>query len=253
MLEKKIAIVTGGGSGIGAATAQRLAQDGAAVLVVDRDVSAMGRIVDAICAAGGRALGCHADISIEADMARVFDEAEDAFGGVDLAFLNAGILQPYVPLTAITTELFDRVMAVNLRGTFFGIRLAVARLRDGGACLVNASAAGLIGLDLAAAYSASKHGVVGLVRSSAAAFAARGLRINAICPGGVLTPINGVEQIDDLIDPFALTDAPYRGMMSAQHVAELAVFLLGPRAAGMNGHAHPIDAGLLSALPPNIV
>lgn len=117
-----VALVTGGGSGIGRAACQRLAQDGAAVAVVDLNGETAARTVALIEAAGGRAIAVTADISSEADNARMFDEAERAFGGVDQAFLNAGTLQPYVPLEEVTVAMFDKIIAVNLRGTFLGVR-----------------------------------------------------------------------------------------------------------------------------------
>lgn len=246
----RAALVTGGGSGIGRAASQRLAQEGAAVAVVDLNADGARQTVSLIEAAGGRAIAVAADISSEADNLRMFEEAESAFGGVDLAFLNAGMLQPYVPLEQVTVAIFDRIIAVNLRGTFLGVQQALARLRPGGACVVTSSAAGVIGFAEAAAYSTSKHGLVGLVRSSAAAFAARNLRINAICPGLVLTPMNGIEASDAIQPADALQNPDYRGGLTAQHVAEVAIFLMGQRAAGLNGQAQLVDAALLSSFPP---
>ena len=170
---QKVALVTGGGSGIGRAACQRMAAEGASVVVVDRDEATARRTVELIEAAGGKAIAVAADISSAADNAAMFDAAEAAFGGVDAAFLNAGILQPYGPFEKLSLETFDRVISVNLRGTFLGVQQAQARLRPGGACVVTASGAGVIGFAEAAAYSMSKHGVLGLVRSAAASFAAR--------------------------------------------------------------------------------
>lgn len=248
--EGKVALVTGAGSGIGRAASQRLAVEGAAVAVVDLDVAAAARTVALIEAAGGRALAVRADIASEADNDAMFQAAERRFGGLDMAFLNAGTLQPYVPFEQVTTAMFDRVLGVNLRGTFFGVQRALAALRPGGACVATASAAGLIGFAEAAAYSISKHGVVGLVRSAAASFAARGLRINAICPGMTLTGMTGNAGIETIEDADSLQDAAYRGALSAQHIAEVAIFLLGRRAAGVNGQAQLVDAALLSSFAP---
>ena len=246
----RVALVTGGGSGIGRAACQRLAQEGAAVAVVDLNGDAARKTVDLIEAAGGRAVAVAADIASESDNAGMFEEAESAFGGVDFAFLNAGMLQPYVPLAEVTVAIFDRIMAVNLRGTFLGVQQALSRLRPGGACVITSSAAGVIGFAEAAAYSTSKHGLIGLVRSSAAAFAARDLRINAICPGLVLTPMNGIEASDAIQPADALRNPEYRGGLTAQHVAEVAIFLMGQQAAGLNGQAQLVDAALLSSFPP---
>jgi NAD(P)-dependent dehydrogenase (short-subunit alcohol dehydrogenase family) len=248
--EGGVALVTGGGSGIGRAACQRLAADGVAVVVADLNGDGAARTVALIEAAGGRALAVTADIASEADNVRMFDAAEQAYGGVDMAFLNAGMLQPYIPLDEVGIDLFDRIIAVNLRGTFLGVKQALERLRPGGACVVTASAAGVIGFADAAAYATSKHGLVGLVRSSAAAFAAKSLRINAICPGLVLTPMNGLEGSETIEDPDMLAYPDYRGGLSAQQVAEVAIFLMSRRAAGLNGQAQLVDAALLSSFPP---
>lgn len=248
--DAKVALVTGGGSGIGRAACQRLAADGVAVVVADLNGESAARTAALIETAGGRALAVSADIAGEADNQRMFDAAEQAFGGVDMAFLNAGMLQPYIPLDQVTTALFDRIVAVNLRGTFLGVQQALVRLRPGGACVVTSSAAGVTGFAEAAAYATTKHGLIGLVRSSAAAFAARGLRINAICPGMVLTPMNGLAVTETIEDPDTLVDPDYRGGLSPQHVAEVAIWLLGRRAAAINGQAQLVDAALLSSFPP---
>lgn len=250
MFQGKAALVTGAGSGIGAAAAMRLAREGASVAVVDLNGDAARRTVDLIEAKGGRAIAVQADIAEEAANLRAFDEAEKAFGGLDMAFLNAGALQDYVPLESLSIASFDRMIAINLRGAFLGVRLAHQRLRSGGACVVTASAAAIVGFPDGLAYSASKHGVVGVVRSAARDFAARGLRINAICPGMVNTPMVGAPPVTEVVDPQALERPEYRGGLSPQTVAEVALFLLGPAAAGVNGQAQLVDAALLSAFPP---
>ncbi len=246
----KVALVTGGGSGIGRAACQRLAMEGARVVVADIDLSGAERTVELIAGHGGEAAAIKADIAREDDNRAMFDLVESRFGGIDAAFLNAGALQPYVPLEEVTLDMFDRLIAVNLRGTFMGVQQARARLRPGGACVVTASLAGVTGFAEAAAYSISKHGLVGLVRSSAAAFAARGGRINAICPGMVLTAMTGNVGIETIDDPDSLADPAYRGALTAQQIAEVALFLLSRRSAGINGQIQNIDAALLSAFPP---
>ena len=247
---QKVALVTGGGSGIGRAACQRMAAEGASVVVVDRDAATAERTVELIAATGGQAIAVTADISSQADNIAMFDAAEKAFGGVDAAFLNAGILQPYGPFDKLSVETFDRLIAVNLRGAFLGAQQAQARLRPGGACVVTASAAGIIGFAEAAAYSMSKHGVIGLVRSAAASFAARSLRINAICPGMVLTSMNGLAAVETVDDPQDLTDPEYRGALTGQQVAEVALFLLSRRSVALNGQAQLVDAAALSSFPP---
>jgi len=248
MFRGKTALVTGGGSGIGRAAAQRLAQEGAEVAIADLDAERARETVALIEQAGGRAIAIAADVASEADNAAMFDAAQQAFGGIDHAFLNAGMLQRYMPFEEVSLKLFDRVLAVNLRGVFLGLQQARARLRPQGSCVVTASAAALLGFSEAAAYATSKHGALGLVRSAARAFAERGLRVNAICPGNVLTPMNGVAQDNSVQEE--LDDPGYRGGLSAQQVAEVALFLLSRRAAGINGHAQIVDAGFAAAFAP---
>lgn len=248
IFENKSVIVTGGGSGIGRAASRRFAQEGAMVAVADLDGERAQETAAMIEAAGGRAIAIAADIASEADNAAMFDATEKAFGGVDHAFLNAGMLQPYMPFEQVSLALFDRVLSVNLRGVFIGLQQARARLRPEGACVVTASAAAFLGFSEAAAYATSKHAVLGLVRSAAHAFAQRGLRVNAICPGNVLTPMNGLPQDDSIRDD--APDPAYRGGLSAQQVAEVALFLMSRRAAGVNGHAQVVDAGYAAAFPP---
>lgn len=248
MFAGKSVLVTGGGSGIGRAASRRFAQKGAMVAVADLDGVRADETVVLIEAAGGRAIAITADVASEADNAAMFDAAEQAFGGIDHAFLNAGMLQRYIPFEEVSLDLFDRVLSVNLRGVFLGLQQARARLRPQGACVVTASAAAMLGFSEAAAYATSKHGVLGLVRSAARAFADRGLRVNAICPGNVLTPMNGLAQDDAIRDE--LEDPAYRGGLSAQQVAEVALFLMSRRAVGINGHAQVVDAGYAAAFPP---
>jgi len=246
----KAALVTGGGSGIGRAACRRLAGEGARVMVVDLDDAAAQRTVELVAQDGGEAVAFHADIAQEADNAAMFEAAVARFGGVDCAFLNAGALQSYVTLDALTVDTFDRMVAINLRGTFLGIAQALRHLRPHGACVVTASAAGLTGFGLGVAYSAAKHGVVGLVRSSGEAFAARQLRINAICPGVVLTPMIGHERSEAIEDPQALADPEFRGALTPQQVAEVVLFLLSRQSVAFNGQAQLVDAGSQSSFPP---
>lgn len=250
MFQEKTALITGAGSGIGAAAAMRLAKEGAAVAVVDLNGEGAERTVALIEANGGRAIAIRADISQEDDNQRAFEAAEAAFGGIDYAFLNAGALQEYGPLETLSIAAFDRMIAINLRGAFLGVRLAHQKLRKGGACVVTASAAAVTGFPDALGYSTSKHGVLGVVRSAARDFSARGLRINAICPGMVSTPLIGAAPVTEVVAPETLELPEYRGALSPQIVAEVALFLLSPAAAGVNGQAQLVDAALLSAFPP---
>lgn len=249
MFKNRSALITGGGSGIGAAAAMRLAEEGCRVAIVDIRAGEGQRIVDLITKRGGHAIAIAGDVSCEADTVRFFEEAETALDGLDMAFLNAGALQDYGPFDTITVDQFDRMIAINLRGPFLGLRQAQRRLRPGGAAVVTASAAALLGFSDAVGYTAAKHGVVGLVRAAAREFAARGLRVNAICPGPVQTPMVGAPPQDELLPPENITPPTYRGELTPQMVAEVALFLMGPTSAAINGQAQLVDAALLSAFP----
>lgn len=170
-------------------------------------------------------------------------------GALDVAFLNAGYLGPMDGFEATDEALFDRHLAINLKGVFLGLKAVHGVIADGGAVVVTASTAGLIGLHESPGYTASKHGVVGLVRAATPAFAAKGARLNAICPGGVETPMMGAADVP-IVAPDALVRVPMRGMGSAQHVAEVALWLASSAAAFVNGQAQIVDAALLSTFVP---
>ncbi|HEY2750275.1 SDR family NAD(P)-dependent oxidoreductase [Phenylobacterium sp.] len=239
-------VVTGGASGIGRAAARRFAQEGAGVCVADLDADGAGRVAEEIMAAGGRAIAQSLDVAVEADNERAFQAAADAFGGLDVAFLNAGILgAAYDPLEEDIST-FDRIIAVNLRGCLLGARAAARRLRSNGAIVVTASTSAFRGYPGNVGYAASKHGVLGLVRSLAEPLSSRGLRINAICPGPVRTPMIGLKsELDDLAAEEMDTVA-HNSRGDPRHIAELALFLASRRAAFINGAVHVADAGLTS-------
>lgn len=242
MFEGKTALVTGGASGIGEAAARRFAQEGATVVVADLNIAGAERVAAAILADGGNASAIALDIASEESNEALFASCRDRFGGLDAAFLNAGILDAWSPFEDYKTASFDKMLAVNLRGTFLGLKSAMPVLRPGGAAVVTASLAGLLGLPPAIGYATAKHGLLGIVKSLAQPYARHGLRVNAVCPGSVLTPMVGVTEAEPLVDPDGLEAPPYRGDLKPQHIAEVALFLASRRAAGINGLALPVDA-----------
>lgn len=248
-LAGKVALVTGAGSGIGAAAARRFAEEGAAVCLVDLHADPAGKVAAEIRERGGQALALAADISKEADNTAMIAGAVEKFGRLDIAYLNAGILGPMAGFEALTLGDFDRILRTNLYGCFHGLKALSATLADGGAIVVTASVAGILGLKENPAYSASKHGILGLVKSTAPAFAKRHIRINAICPGGVATPMAGVMEAPAILPPGALTQPDFGGMALPQQVAELALFLASSRASAITGACYVIDAGLTTNLP----
>lgn len=239
-------LVTGGASGIGRAAAIRFAQEGARVCVADLNGEGAAAVAAEI---GANAIWVQADISTAQGNAAMVTAAGGVGGKLDVAFLNAGYLGPMGGFEATDEDLFDRHLAINLKGVFLGLKAVHGVIADGGAVVVTASTAGILGLHESPAYTASKHGVIGLVKASTPAFAARGARINAICPGGVETPMMGAAD-QAIVPPDALQRVPLRGMGSAQQVAEAALWLASPAAAFVNGQAHVVDGGLLSTFVP---
>lgn len=247
----KVVLVTGAAGGIGRTAARRFAEDGAKVCAADRNLAGAEETVAMIVAAGGEAFACGVDISKEEDNNRMVAETVARFGGLDVAFLNAAFLAPLANFFDSTLEDFDRTIAVNLRGVYLGLKSVGKVMRSGGAIVVTSSAAGVTGWPDNPAYSASKHGVIGLVKSSARAFAERNIRVNAICPGMVNTAMSPTAQRGNIPDayvaPDELTMPSYKGLASTQHVAEFALYLSTNRAAFLTGGAYMVDGGMLSS------
>ena len=246
-LTNRVAIVTGGASGIGRATALRLAGDGAAVVVADVADEAGNEVVEEITLAGGQARYVHTDVSQQADADHLVAAAVEAFGGLDIAVNNAGILGGFAPAADIPVEEFDRIMAVNLRGVFLGMRAQIPAMRqaDGGVIVNVASAAGLQVQPMAAAYTASKHGVVGLTKAFALDHASHGVRINAVCPGGVVTNIAAhlpPEMLAGMAD--APEPHPLGRSAQAEELADVIAFLVSDEASFVVGSAVSVDGGL---------
>lgn len=242
----KYVLVTGGASGIGRAAALRFAAEGAHVCIADLNGAGAAAVAAEVA---DRAVAVEADISTAQGNAAMVASALNPSGKLDVAFLNAGYLGPMDGFEATDEALFDRHLAINLKGAFLGLKAVLPVIADGGAVVVTASTAGILGLHESPAYTAAKHGVLGLVKAATPAFAAKGARINAICPGGVETPMMG--SVDrPIVAPGELERVPLRGMGSAQHVAEVALWLASPAAAFVNGQAQIADAGLLSTFVP---
>lgn len=249
---QRVALITGGASGIGRATADRLAADGVAVHLVDRDETRLGEAVAALAAGGATAAGTVADLGLVPDCERAVSTAVAWRGRLDILVNCAGLWVEGSSDTMTEAD-WDRVMDVNLKGTFFMCRYAIPALEQTGGCIVNLSSdAGLWGNKGAAIYCASKGGVTVLTKALAVELAARGIRANAVCPGDVDSPMlhyqadtfgaNGPEAyFADLLA--AYPQRPPRFIRPAE-VAELIRYLTTPAAGPITGAALSIDFGL---------
>lgn len=248
-LDGKVAIVTGGGSGMGAATSRRLVEEGAQVAVVDLDE---GAAKDVAASLDGDAIAVGADVSTEQGVDTYVRSTVDAFGRIDLFHNNAGYGGRLVPLWEMSVEEFDKTMAVNTRGVFLGLRAVLRQMAaqgDGGAIVNTASVSGLRAVPGQGGYVPSKHACVGLTKVAALDAGPLNVRINAVCPGLVQTPmLQGlVDEIGPEILDMMLTQVPAGRKAEAHEVSNLVAWLLSEEASYVNGSILTIDGGISAA------
>jgi NAD(P)-dependent dehydrogenase (short-subunit alcohol dehydrogenase family) len=236
----KVAIVTGGGSGIGEACATLLAERGAQVLVADRDLAGAERVAKEI---GEAALPYQVDVSDPAACQAMVAEAIRAFGRLDIAVNNAGIGGPQIPTGDYPLDGWSDVIGVNLSGVFYCMRAEIpALLATGGGAIVNmASILGTVGFAQSVAYVSAKHGVVGMTKTAAIEYATQGVRINSVGPGFIDTPL--LAAADPAIIAGVSALHPIGRMGHASEVAELVAFLVSDRASNITGSYHLVDGG----------
>jgi NAD(P)-dependent dehydrogenase (short-subunit alcohol dehydrogenase family) len=242
----QVALVTGAASGMGLATARAFAQAGAAVTLADISKDALQQAVDQIKSIGGNAIAVLCDVADEAQVAVMVERTVTEFGRLDAAFNNAGIQVQSSEVADQSAEDYDRVNAINLRGVWACMKHELQQMRrQGSGAIVNCSSiGGLVGRAELAAYHGSKHGVIGLTRSAALEYAARGIRVNAVCPGTIDTPMvssmleKGMLAMDDL-----LRDLPMKRLGKGEEIAHAVLWLCSSGSTFVTGQALAVDGG----------
>jgi len=247
-----VAVITGGASGMGRATAMLFAKEGASVVVGDVNLAGGASLEAEAKAAGGRIAFQRCDVSVEADMVQLIARAESAYGKLDTIFNNAGIEQPVTPSTDVSEELFEKVMAINLKGTFFGCKHAIpALLRNGGGTIVNnssVSAFANVGGNLS--YAASKGGIMSMTRVIAIEYADRNIRCNAINPGVIDTEMNrrnkALSDDPDAVEQRWRSITPLGRMGTGNEIGEAVLFLASAQSSFVTGIGLVIDGGRIA-------
>lgn len=248
MLKGKVALVTGAASGIGRAVALAYAREGAKVLVSDLDETAGRRTLSMLREAGGQGIFMRGDVSLPDDSQLFVDAAIEELGGLHIACNNAGIAGDLTPTSEHSVDAWRRVIDVNLSGVFYGMRSQLQHmLSHGGGAIVNvASVLGQAGFPAACAYTAAKHGVVGLTRAAALDHSAQGVRINAVGPAFIHTPMIAALESDETLAQQLIDMHPIGRLGQPEEVAELVVWLSSDAASFVTGAYYPVDGGYLA-------
>lgn len=244
--EGKVALITGAASGLGHATAQAFAGEGAAVILADYDEVSARNAAEELTAAGGHAIGISCDVADEQQVAHVVQEAIGRFGRLDFAYNNAGIQVPVAETADAESSDFERLNAVNYRGVWNAMKHELRHMREqGSGAIVNCSSqTGVIATPGLGAYTASKHAVIGLTRGAALEYAPKGIRVNAVCPGACLTPMveRALAEEPETMNS-VVKEIPLGRLGRAEEIASAVLWLCSPGAGFVTGHALVLDGG----------
>ncbi|MEM7762098.1 MAG: SDR family oxidoreductase [Cyanobacteria bacterium P01_A01_bin.40] len=242
----KVALVTGGGSGIGRATALKFAAEGALVVIGNRNDKAGQETVELIHQAGGKASFYQTDVTKLANVQDLIKYTVDTYGGLDAAFNNAGVEDPQALTPDQTNDAFDLVMNVNVKGVWYSLKCEIEHMvGNGGGAIVNTSSiAGLIGYPGHAPYTASKHAVIGLTKTAALEYAQQGIRVNAVCPGATETSLlDGLAAGDSATLEYIKSLHPIGRLAKPEEIANTVVWLCSDEASFVLGQAIAVDGG----------
>lgn len=244
--ENKVALVTGAGSGMGLATARAFAEAGASVVLAGNPEESVRAAAEDLVSAGRKALAVRCDVADERQVAAMVEHTISTFGRLDAAFNNAGVQSPIAETADASGEEFDRVNGVNLRGVWNCMKYELRQMREqgSGAIVNNSSLGGIVGIAGRGVYHASKHGVLGLTKSAALEYASRGIRINAVCPGIIETPMVAgmlVSEGDAMKE--LMKDVPIGRLGRPEEIADAVLWLCSPGASFVIGHALVVDGG----------
>ncbi len=248
-LQDKVGLVTGAGSGIGRSAALALAQEGAKVVVADIVTEGGEETVKIIRETGGQAIFVKTDVTQEQQVEAMVQAAMDNFGKLDCAFNNAGMDGDTASLTSCSQELFDKVINLNLRAVWLCMKYEIQAMKKQrkGSIVNTSSVAGLTGLGGNPGYVASKHGVLGLTRMAALENARRGIRVNAICPAAIATPmVKGLLEKNPEMEPFVIGMQPMGRLGEPKEIADAVVWLCSDESSFVTGHPLPLDGGMMA-------
>ncbi|MSP05460.1 MAG: glucose 1-dehydrogenase [Acetobacteraceae bacterium] len=252
MLDGKVAMITGGGGGIGRATCLTMAREGATIAVADTDLALAEETAAAVRATGAKAIVVTGDVTNEAQVKAMVDSVAAQLGRIDIAYNNAGISHAYAGASGLKThelplEVAEKVLDINIIGVWLCMKYEIIQmLTQGGGAIVNtASIAGLIGLPTSSLYVASKHGVIGLTKTAALEYAEQNIRVNAVCPGFIETRMtkDAMARRGNEI----MQQVPFHRMGQPQEIAECVTWLASDRASFVSGVAYAVDGGFTAA------